>query len=189
MSRQLPSLSARRDELRRRGGQAAAAAFLERSVSLSADPARRSGRALAAAQVSLSAGAFDAVQSLLTVAEAGPMNELQGARVELLRAQLAFVSGHGNDAPPLLLKAAKRLEPLDVELARETYLNALSALVLAGSAISRDAGVLEASRAARAAPPPVHPPRGPDLMLDGPRRSTPRDVRRLPRSCGAQFGR
>ena len=150
-----------------RGGQAAAAAFLERSVSLSADPARRSGRALAAAQVSLSAGAFDAVQSLLTVAEAGPMNELQGARVELLRAQLAFVSGHGSDAPPLLLKAAKRLEPLDVELARETYLNALSALVLAGSAISRDAGVLEVSRAARAAPPPVHPPRGPDLMLDG----------------------
>ena len=150
-----------------RGGLAAAAAFLERSVSLSADPARRSGRALAAAQVSLSAGAFDAVQSLLTVAEAGPMNELQGARVELLRAQLAFVSGHGSDAPPLLLKAAKRLEPLDVELARETYLNALSALVLAGSAISRDAGVLEASRAARAAPPPVHPPRGPDLMLDG----------------------
>ena len=68
------------------------------------------------------------------------MDELQRARVELLRAQLAFVSGHGSDAPPLLLKAAKRLEPLDVELARETYLNALSALLLAGRAISRELG-------------------------------------------------
>ena len=150
-----------------RGGLAAAAAFLERSVSLSADPARRSDRALAAAQVSLSAGAFDVVQSLLTVAEAGPTNERQRARVELLCAQLAFVSGHGSDAPPLLLKAAKRLEPLDVELARETYLNALSALVLAGRAISRDDGVVEVSRAARAAPPAQHPPRGADLLLDG----------------------
>ena len=136
-------------------------------MSLSADPARRSDRALAAAQVSLSAGAFDVVQSLLTVAEAGPTNERQRARVELLCAQLAFVSGHGSDAPPLLLEAAKRLEPLDVELARETYLNALSALVLAGRAISRDDGVVEVSRAARAAPPAQHPPRGADLLLDG----------------------
>ncbi|MBV9001179.1 MAG: hypothetical protein JO304_19130 [Solirubrobacterales bacterium] len=136
-------------------------------MALSADPARRSDRALAAAQVSLSAAAFDAAQSLLTAADDGPLDELQRARMELLRGQLAFVSGHGSDAPPLLLRAAKRLEPLDVELARETYLNALSALVLAGSAISRDAGVVEASRAARAAPRPVHPPRGSDLMLDG----------------------
>jgi len=150
-----------------RGGLAAAAAFLDRSVSLSADPARRSERALAAAQVSLSAGAFDAVQALLMVVEAGPVDELQRARVELLRAQLAFVSGHGSEAPPLLLRAAKRLERLDVELARETYLNALSSLVLAGRAISREAGVVEVSRAARAAPAAQRPPRGPDLMLDG----------------------
>jgi ATP/maltotriose-dependent transcriptional regulator MalT len=67
----------------------------------------------------------------------------------------------------LLLRAAKRLEPLDVELARETYLNALSALVLAGRAISTGAGVLEVSRAARAGPPAQRPPSGPDLMLDG----------------------
>ena len=106
-----------------RGGLVAAAAFLERSVSLSADPARRAGRALAAAQVSLSAGALDAVDALLTVAEAGPTDELQGARVGLLRAQLSFASSHGSDAPALLLRAAKRLELLDVELARETYLN------------------------------------------------------------------
>jgi DNA-binding CsgD family transcriptional regulator len=150
-----------------RGGLVAAAAFLERSVSLSADPARRAGRALAAAQVSLSAGALDAVEALLTVAEAGPTDELQGARVELLRAQLSFASSHGSDAPALLLRAAKRLELLDVELARETYLNTLTALLLAGRAISTSAGVVEVSRAARAAPAAKHPPRGPDLLLDG----------------------
>jgi DNA-binding CsgD family transcriptional regulator len=150
-----------------RGGLAAAAAFLERSVSLSADPARRAGRALAAAHLSLSAGAFDATEALLTVAEAGPMDELQRTRGELLRAQLAFVSRHGSDAPALLLNAAKKLERLDVELARETYLNALTALLLAGRAISTSAGVVEVSRAARAAPAAKHPPRGPDLLLDG----------------------
>jgi DNA-binding CsgD family transcriptional regulator len=150
-----------------RGGLVTAAAFLERSVSLSADPARRAGRALAAAQVSLSAGALDAVEALLTVAEAGPTDELQGARVELLRAQLSFASSHGSDAPALLLRAAKRLELLDVELARETYLNTLTALLLAGRAISTSAGVVEVSRAARAAPAAKHPPRGPDLLLDG----------------------
>ncbi len=109
-----------------RGGLAAAAAFLERSVSLSADPTRRAERALAAAQVSLGAGASDAAQALLAVAETGPLDQVQRARGELLRAQLAFVSSHGSDAPALLLKAAKRLETLDVQLARETYLNTLA---------------------------------------------------------------
>ncbi|MGO9489706.1 MAG: helix-turn-helix transcriptional regulator [Solirubrobacteraceae bacterium] len=150
-----------------RGGLAAAAAFLERSASLSADSARRTERALAAAQISLGAGAFDAAQALLIMAETGPLDELQGARVELLRAQLSFASSHGKDAPALLLEAARRLEPLDAELARETHLNVLSAVVLAGRTVSTGAGVVEVSRAARAAPAATHAPRGPDLMLDG----------------------
>ena len=150
-----------------RGGLAAAAAFLERSVSLSADPARRAERALAAAQVSLGAGVSDAAQAMLAVAETGPLDQVQRVRGELLRAQLVFVSSHGSDAPALLLKAAKRLEPLDVQLARETYLNTLAALTFAGRTISTSTGVTEVARAARAAPAPTHPPRGPDLMLDG----------------------
>ncbi len=131
-----------------RGGLAAAGAFLERSVLLTVDPARRAERALAAAQANLRAGAFDKALELLVTAEAGTLDEFQSARVDLLRGQIAFASGLGSDAPPLLLKAAKRLEPLDLELARETYLSAWMAALFAG----RFAGagdLMEVSRAAR----------------------------------------
>jgi hypothetical protein len=37
----------------------------------------------------------------------------------VLRAQIAFAQGRGNDAPALLLAAAKRLEPLDAGLASQ----------------------------------------------------------------------
>ena len=149
-----------------RGGLAAAAAFLERAVLLTADPARRGERTLAAAQASLQAGAFHKALGLLVMAEAGPLDELQGALVELLRGQIAFASGMGGDAPPLLLKAATRLEPLDLDLARETYLNAWGAAVFAARAAG--AGNLrEVCRAARNAPGPMHPPRPVDLLLDG----------------------
>ena len=97
-----------------RGGVAAAAAFLQRSAELTVDPARRAERALAAAQASFQAGAFDAALGLVATAEAGPLDEFQRARVDLLRGQLAFASGLGSDAPPLLLKAARRLELFDL---------------------------------------------------------------------------
>src|SRR5262245_4191011 len=96
-----------------RGGLAAAAAFLERSAVLTPDPGRRAERALAAAQAKYQAGAFDAALGLLAAAEAGPPDEFRTARAELLRGQIAFASRRGSDAPPLLLKAARQLEPLD----------------------------------------------------------------------------
>ena len=148
-----------------RGGLAAAAAFLQRSVALTQEPARRGERALGAAGANLQAGAFDAALRLLATAETGPLDELQRARVDLLRGQIAFASGLGSDAPPLLLKAAKRLEPLSLELARETYLDAWGAAAFAGPAGAAD--LLEISRAASALPRPTHPPRPVDLLLDG----------------------
>ena len=96
-----------------RGGLAAAAAFLQRAVALTAGPARRADRALAAAQASLQAGVFDAALELLATAEVGPLDEFQRARVDLLRAEVAFAASRGSDAPALLLRAAKTLEPLD----------------------------------------------------------------------------
>jgi len=121
-----------------RGGLAAAAAFLERSVLLTADPARHAERTLAAAQASMQAGAFGKALELLATTEAGPLDEFQRARVDLLRAHVAFASGLGSDAPSLLLKAASQLEPFDPDLARETYLAAWGAAGMAGRLSGRD---------------------------------------------------
>jgi len=148
-----------------RGGLAAAAAFLQRSVELSVDPARHADRALAAAQASMQAGAFGKALELLAAAEAGPLDEFASARVDLLRGQIAFATGQGSDAPPLLLRAAKRLEPFDLGLARETYLNAWMAANVAGR-LAGAGSMLEVARAARAVPPPK-PSRSLDLLLDG----------------------
>jgi hypothetical protein len=68
-----------------RGGFAAAAAFLERSAALTPDPARRGVRALAAAQAKFDAAAADRACELLATAEMAPLDELQRARVDMLR--------------------------------------------------------------------------------------------------------
>jgi DNA-binding CsgD family transcriptional regulator len=148
-----------------RGGFAAAAAFLERSAALSVEPARRAGRALAAARAKYQAGAVDDAVALVEDAEVGPLDDLQRAQAEVLRARIAFATNRGSDAPPLLLAAARRLEPLDVSLARETYLDALTAALFTG----RLAGATDTRQVARVAlsAAPASAPRPVDLLLDG----------------------
>ncbi|HTU84171.1 MAG TPA: AAA family ATPase [Solirubrobacteraceae bacterium] len=150
-----------------RGGVAAAAAFLRRSVALTLDRGRRARRALAAAQAHFQAGAFDEAMRLLSTAEAGSLDELGHARVELLRGQIAFASTWGGEAPALmLLKAARQLESLDPALARETYLDAWIAAWFAGR--FAPAGTLrEICQAAISAPQAPGTPRPSDLVLDG----------------------
>jgi DNA-binding CsgD family transcriptional regulator len=148
-----------------RGGLAAAAAILERSAALTPEPARRVERTLASAEAKLAAGAFEAALGLLATAQAGPLDELQRARVDLLAAEIAFGMKHGNDAPALLLQAAKRLEPLDVRRARETHLSAISAAQFAGR-LARGDALGETAAAARLAPAP-DTTRASDLLLDG----------------------
>jgi DNA-binding CsgD family transcriptional regulator len=147
-----------------RGGVAAAAAFLERAATLTQDPARRAQRALNAAQAKLHAGAFESAAALLAMAEAGPPDELRRALTDLLHAAIAFVQSRGNEATPLMLGAARRLEQLDVTLARETYLDAIAAAIFAGR-LARGPGLREVGEAARGAPPPQQP-RAPDKLLD-----------------------
>ena len=149
-----------------RGGMAAAAAFLRRAVELTGDPARRSERALVAAQASVLAGAFNAAADLLAAAAAGPLDELQQARAGLLRGQIAFASSTGSDAPALLVKAAQQFERLDAALARQTYLDAWAAAMFAGQ-FAGAGSLQEVARAARSAPPPAGLPRPSDLLLDG----------------------
>jgi DNA-binding CsgD family transcriptional regulator len=149
-----------------RGGVAAAAAFLQRAVAMSADPARRAGRALGAAQASLHAGSFQAALGLLATAESGPLDPFQQAQVDLLRGHIAFASGLGSDAPAaLLLTAAQQLEPFHLGLARETYLTAWAAAVNAGSSA---AGTVlpDICRAIQALPSSADP--SPlEVLLDG----------------------
>jgi tetratricopeptide (TPR) repeat protein len=149
-----------------RGGVAAAAAFLERSAALTLDSGRRAERALAAAQAKYQAGAFDEALALLATAEAGPLDEFHRAQADLLRGQIMFASRRGSDAPPMLLKAARQFELLDVRRARDTYLEALSAALFAGR-LALGGGVLEVAQAARAAPRSAQPAHAPDLLLDG----------------------
>jgi len=149
-----------------RGGPAAAAAFLERAADLTVEPTRRAERVLAAAHAMHEAGSPEAAMELLSTAAAGPLDPLQHARVDQLCAALAFAMNRGSEAAPLLLKAAKQLEPLDLRLARETYLDALAAAMHAGS-LACGADVREVADAARAVPAAPQPPRATDLLLDG----------------------
>lgn len=155
------------DQARARGGLAAAAAFLERAALHTIDPAHRSGRALAAATTKFQAGAFDAASELLVMADSGPLDEVQRARIDLLRGALAFAANRGGDAPLLLLTAAKRFEPTNPDLARQTYVDAISAAAFAGRLAARGGSVVEVAQAAAHAPAPRHPPRAQDYLLDG----------------------
>jgi DNA-binding CsgD family transcriptional regulator len=136
------------DRAQARGGKAAAAAFLLRAAELTPDPAIRIERSLAAARAKLDVADTASASELLAAAELGPVSELQRARLERLGAEIVFTSQRGRDAPPLLLTAARRLEPLDAALARETYLEAIAAALFAGR-LGKGPDVHEVAEAAR----------------------------------------
>jgi ATP/maltotriose-dependent transcriptional regulator MalT len=148
-----------------RAGIFASAAFLERSVALTPERGRRAQRALAAAQARQRAGAPDAALALLRTAEEGPLDELERAQVDVVRAKSAFSLGHSGDAPALLLAAAAQLAPLAPQLARDTYLDALTGALFVGR-MAGDVGVAEVARAVREAPA-ASGARAADLLLDG----------------------
>ncbi|MEV0722815.1 AAA family ATPase [Micromonospora purpureochromogenes] len=153
------------DRAQGRGGAAAAASFLRRAAELTPDPARRVTRALAAAELDIDAGGAEQADNLLAVAEAGPLDDLQRARFERLRARLVFSQLRCSDAPRLLLDAAHRLAPLDAAVARDTLLEAVGAAIFAGR-LSEGPGQREVAEAVRAGPPPPTPPRTADVLLD-----------------------
>jgi DNA-binding CsgD family transcriptional regulator len=149
-----------------RGGFAAAAAFLERSSVLTPDSVRRAGRELSAAQAKYEAGAFDEAVTLAANAEGGQLDGAQRAELDLLRARISFAEERGNDAPRMLLTAARDFEPFDARRAREIYLEALSAALFAGR-LAVACSAREVAAAARALPAAPTPPAAADLLLDG----------------------
>ena len=148
-----------------RAGPEAAAAFLQRAAELTPGPRLRGERAMAAAQAKFDAGAPAAAEGLLAIAAICPLEELDRARVDRLQAHIAFARTRGGDTPLLLSAAAKRLEPLDPDLSRETHLEALWAAVRGGR-FAKAQGVVEAAEAAMA-PVRGRSSRAIDLLLDG----------------------
>ncbi|GGJ34885.1 transcriptional regulator [Streptomyces brasiliensis] len=148
-----------------RGGVAAAAAFLERAAELTPDPAVRGARALAAARSKYQAGGYDTARELLDAAGLSPMDEHQLAQADLLRGRITFASKSAGSALPLLLEAAKRLEPLDAGLAQETYRDALNAALIVDR-LPSGVQLQDIARATLAAPPGPPPERN-DLLLRG----------------------
>jgi DNA-binding CsgD family transcriptional regulator len=151
------------ERARARGGFAAAAAFLERSAALTPDPAGRAHRALEAAAGKHLAGASQEALALLGRAEAGPLDPLDRARLKLLQGEIVDLR-RTPDALPLLLDAARQLEPLDVPLSRDAYLAALRAATVAGRL---GPGMTEVARAALEAPRAPGEPRAVDRLVDG----------------------
>jgi hypothetical protein len=139
---------------------------LEPRRRIPAPPQARARRALVAAEAKRQVGALDAALALATIAEQGPLDDLQHAQLDVLRAQISFASDRGSDAPLLMIKAAQRLEPHDAPRARETYLDAITAALFAGR-LAHGAGAHDAATAALAALRPVGSPRALDLLLDG----------------------
>jgi DNA-binding CsgD family transcriptional regulator len=153
------------DRAQARGGLAAAAAFLERAAALTPERACRVQRLLAAAKAKRDAGAFDAALGLLVAVEAGPLDALRTAEVEHLRGQIALEQQRGGDAARLLLSAARRLEPVNADLARETHLEAVVAAMWAAD-LNTPGAMVAAAQAAGAAPAGPEPPRAADVLLD-----------------------
>ena len=118
-----------------------------------------------AAEAKLQTGALDDSLRLVATAEAGVLSELDQARAALLRGQISFLATRSGTAAALLLHAAERLRHVDPGLARETYLEALTAAIYAGPL----AGPGRTSARRRRPQGPRRQPRirrGPDLLLD-----------------------
>ncbi|MCI3241550.1 helix-turn-helix transcriptional regulator [Streptomyces spinosisporus] len=154
------------DRARRRGGIAAEAVLLERATEVTPDPWPRGRRALAAAEAHFSAAAPDRASELAAVAEMYPLTALDRARLARLRARLLFARSRSDEAAPLLLEAAAQFTAAGSPLARETYLEAISATIFAGR-VHGPTGARAAAIAARGSGAPSSGSLAADLLLDG----------------------
>jgi DNA-binding CsgD family transcriptional regulator len=142
-----------------------AAGLLERAAALSPDSRTRGRRTLAAAQAALAGGAVGRATALVGEARVDAGDDVERARADRLRSAIALAAGKGADRATLLLRAARAFESLDSSLARETYLEALEASILAGRlGGSRVVEIAEAGRSSARAPAAVS---AADLLLEG----------------------
>lgn len=154
------------DRARQRGGMAAEAVLLERAAEVTPDPWSRGRRALAAAEAHFSAASPDRATEQATLAELSPLSPLDRARLARLRARILFARSRSDEAAPLLLDAAAQFTTAGSPLARETYLEAISATIFAGR-VHGPTGARAAAIAARGSGAPPSGAEAADLLLDG----------------------
>jgi DNA-binding CsgD family transcriptional regulator len=142
-----------------RGGHSAAAAMLERAARLTPEPRRRTGRLLAAARSMVQAGDLTGARTMIQQAGRRPVDPADRAQVRLLRASIDYYSDRGPDAAAALIDAAGEL---DVDQARETYVQAFSSLMVTEH---RPGRLRQMAELVRARAPRREPPRPVDLLL------------------------
>ena len=154
------------DRANSRGGPAAAGAFLELAAALTSDPGRRARLTIASAESKYDAGALRQASALLDGLDVASLDDADRAHLDLIRARILFTAGGNGETVVLMAAAARRLEAVNADLARATYLHAFSA----GTFLGRDVTVgqwLDLGQAASSAPPPSRPPGARDLLLEG----------------------
>lgn len=161
LAAQLESAAA---QARKRGGVAAAAAFLEFASTLTPDPQVRVERALAAAQAKLDTGAPRSAAALLVDARRMTDDDLTTTRIDHLRAQ---ATGRPADAVPLLMRNAERLSEIDPDRSRENAFDALAAAIQAGRMSSTETSPRTVADRIRTLIGPVGSQRPVDVLLCG----------------------
>jgi len=149
------------DRASSRGGAASSAAFLRRSAELSAEPAARAERLLAAAAAELRAGGMARVLTLLDRAEPDLASAAHRAAALRLRGGIHFTRGEPHLASTTLMEAAQIDD--DPARANELRLEAVAAALYSGD--DTRGTVLDALRRHRG--PQPEGPGIADLLLDG----------------------
>jgi DNA-binding CsgD family transcriptional regulator len=146
------------------GRYATEAAFYSRAAALTPSPDRRAERLLAAAQAHVTAGAHQAAAAALADARPHLASRVLEANAQRLDAALHSYS-LPNDMPARLLTTARALEEFDVRLARDTYAEALEAVLVSGQ-LTNEIAMADVGRAALDAPRLDSDPTFADFMID-----------------------
>jgi DNA-binding CsgD family transcriptional regulator len=135
-----------------RGHHNAAVALLGRSAELSPNPQRAAVRRIAAAEAALASGASLQAHALIALAKPDVPDPVMAARADRLDGNAWRREGKTAVAAALLLSAATALMSTDPHLARQTLLEAIEAVLIAGNAAG-DEVISAVAEAARTAPP------------------------------------
>jgi outer membrane PBP1 activator LpoA protein len=107
------------DRASSRGGPAAAAAFLELAANLTSDPGRRAKLTIASAESKYDAGSLRQASALLDDLDVASLGDADRAHLDLIRARILFTAGGSGETVVLMTAAARRLEVVSSDLARD----------------------------------------------------------------------